>query len=411
MAFAGFLARRDEGPVLDEEDRYAVRNLVRSYPQWDGEIVGRWRMGGGWMLRLSRLEEVQWLNEGLPLTSKELDAGTPCLHADGKGYLLCSSCGRMLSIPESAQSAGRGRQRARSGNAQADPSYGHREGCPHAGAAPRPLAIVTAGHTQVLRLVAPVPAAVTSEAVASWGLSLGYALRIGMRHLYMLDGSEIDFELEGPWITNDSAAQLGQVALTFIDPSLGGTGYLEHAAEDFHLIARRALDHLDHPGCETACYRCLKSYANQRFHDVLHWPLAAPHLEALAGEPPERQPSEIGDIADPGPWLEAYTAGVGSPLELRFLRLFEAHDFHPEKQVPIAPRDGDSPISIADFAIPERRLAIYIDGASVHVGSNLRRDRYIRDQLRKGTPPWTVEELRASDLGNEAALIERLKKI
>ena len=138
-AFAGFLARRDESPVLDEEDRYAVRNLVRSYPQWDGDVIGRWRVGGGWTLRLSRREEVQWMNEGVPPTPKERDSGAPCLHADGKGYLLCGSCGRMLTIPEPTQSTGRGRRRARSGNHPADP-YGHKEGCPQAGATPRPLA-------------------------------------------------------------------------------------------------------------------------------------------------------------------------------------------------------------------------------------------------------------------------------
>jgi hypothetical protein len=29
-----------------------------------------------------------------------------------------------------------------------------------------------------------------------WGYTLGYALRTGMRQLYMLDGPEIDFSLE-----------------------------------------------------------------------------------------------------------------------------------------------------------------------------------------------------------------------
>jgi replicative superfamily II helicase len=407
--FAGFLARRDESPVLDEEDRYAVRNLVRSYPQWDGDVIGRWRVGDGWTLRLSRREEVQWLNEGLPLTTRERESGSLSLHADGKGYLLCSACGRMLSIPEPAQTAGRGRRRARTSNAQADP-HGHRPDCPQASATPRPLALATAGQTEVLRLIMPVPASMTPETVSSWGLSLGYALRLGMRHLYMLDGSEVDFELEGPWQTGDGEARLGRLAFTFIDPSLGGTGYLHRAAQDFHLIARRALDHLDHPGCETACYRCLKSYANQRFHDLLRWPLAMPYIEALAAGRAERQPAAVGDVDDPRPWLEAYAAGVGSPLEFRFLRLFEAHGFHPAKQVPVAPRDGATPISIADFAVPERRLAIYIDGASVHVGANLRRDRAIRDRLRHGEPPWRVEEFRAQHLSEGRALVERLKK-
>lgn len=96
---------------------------------------------------------------------------------------------------------------------------------------------------------------------------------------------------------------------------------------------------------------------------------------------------ELGDIDDPRPWLEAYTAGVGSPLELKFLRLFEQHGFHPQKQVSVAPNPGEPPISIADFAVPDRRLAIYIDGAAFHVGQRLRRDRFIRQRLHNGNRP------------------------
>lgn len=97
-------------------------------------------------------------------------------------------------------------------------------------------------------------------------------------------------------------------------------------------------------------------------------------------------------------WLDAYAEGVGSPLELKFLKEFEKHGFLPEKQVPVSPNDGEAPISIADFAAPEKRLAIYIDGAAFHVGERLRRDPWIREKLRNGEPPWTVVELRVGDL-------------
>jgi hypothetical protein len=133
-----------------------------------------------------------------------------------------------------------------------------------------------------------------------------------------------------------------------------------------------------------------------------------PALEQLAAAAPQSRPQQTGDIDDPRPWLEAYAAGVGSPLELRFLRLFEQHGFHPQKQVPVAPNDGQAPISVADFAVPERRLAIYIDGAAFHIGPNLRRDRYIRERLRNGNPPWRVEELRAADLHQGVNLVQRL---
>ena len=84
---------------------------------------------------------------------------------------------------------------------------------------------------------------------------------------------------------------------------------------------------------------------------------------------------------------------------------------HPQKQVPVRPSDSESPISVADFAIPERRLAIYIDGAAFHTGERYRRDHFIRRRLREADPPWTIEELRAADLGQGAQLVERLREV
>ena len=402
--FGGFVARRDESPVLDEEERFAERNLVRAHPQWDGDVVGRWDTPGAWALRLSRGEEVRWLNEGP--TIPEGKAEPNALHASARGYFLCGSCGRTLSIPEPT-GKGKGTPKPKGKTPQSTDQFGHRADCPKAGVTPKALAIATSTKAEVLRLIAPVPASLSSDDVKPWALSLGYALRTGIRQLYMLDGPEIEFEFEGPWPTGEDEQRIGIVSLSFIDGSLGGTGYLTRVAGEMHLVARRALEHLDHPGCDTACYRCLKSYANQRFHEYLRWPLAAPALEALASEPTLARPLQTGDLNDPGPWLEAYAAGVGSPLELKFLRLFEKHGFHPQKQVEVGPGDG-RPISVADFAVPVARLAIYIDGAAFHVGANLRRDRFIRDRLRNGTPPWRVEELRAVDLAGGENLVRRL---
>ena len=198
--------------------------------------------------------------------------------------------------------------------------------------------------------------------------------------------------------------------MTFSDPSLGGTGYLRKIADDLHLVARAAIEHLDHIGCETACYRCLKSYHNQRYHDILNWPITIASLEDLAQTPTQARDLQTGDIDDPTPWLEAYAEGVDLRWQPKFLCLFEQHDFHPDKQVPVAPSVDQQPISVADFGVPARRLAIYIDGAAFHTGQNLRRDRWIRDRLRNGTPPWTVVELRAADLAEGKALVEEIKR-
>jgi len=160
-------------------------------------------------------------------------------------------------------------------------------------------------------------------------------------------------------------------------------------------VLQRALEHLDHKDCETACYRCLKSYNNQRHHQHLSWPTIVPDLEQLAaGESTLTQT----ELFDPKPWLDAFDAGVGSPLELKFLRLFEQHGIEVEKQVPVAPDEGGNPISIADFVLKGTKIAIYVDGASFHTGKRMRRDKSIREKLRAGTMGWRVVEVAARDL-------------
>jgi very-short-patch-repair endonuclease len=91
--------------------------------------------------------------------------------------------------------------------------------------------------------------------------------------------------------------------------------------------------------------------------------------------------------------------------------MFERHGITVQRQVPVAARDGERPISLADFASAAKRVAIYVDGASFHRGVALRRDRRIRDALRAATPPWTVVELRAVDLGRETEIVAQLQAL
>jgi len=409
VEYAGFVARRDEAPVLDEEERFATRSLVIGYPQWDGQVIGRWVVGPGWGLRLSHGEKVVWLNEGNRPKEKDRERGIPLLHAEAKGFILCPSCGHILTpqIPE--QNNARGRRRTQQGGAQ--DQFNHSTRCERRGMPENPIAIHTETRVEVLRLIVPVPDKISEQAILEWGYSLGYALRTGMRHRYSLDGGEIEFILEGFWKVKLNEITYNQVALSFIDPNIGGSGYLPKIAQEFDKIAKDAELYLQHKDCESACYRCLKAYQNQRHHEYLKWPRIISDLEALYGAAPQQHSLEKGDLDDPSPWLEAYAAGVGSPLELKFLKLFEQNRLKVEKQVSVAPSDSEAPISIADFAIREKRIAIYVDGAAFHVGQNLRRDRYIREKLRNGSPPWKIVELKASDLAKERKLSEEINNV
>lgn len=402
-AFGGFLAIRDDTPVLEEEDRFATAALVDIHPQWDGRVEARHRLPTGWHTELRAEEEVRWINEWKAPAEAEKDRDAPRLFADKRGFYLCPKCGRLLTCPE-AEKAKKGRSKAKK-ETDFDP-YGHSKNCQLFGQPPKPLAIVTGHKATTYRIVATLPQGIGEEEYRQWGLSLGSALRIGMRHVYMLDGSEIEYGLEPFWEIKDQHGGRLKGAIVFIDSSVGGSGFLERAMNELHLIAARAIDHLDHKDCESACYRCLKSYQNQRFHHLLNWPRVIADLEQLAEAAPEALDLSASDYDDPRPWLEAFDAGVGSPLELKFLRLFEKHGIKVEKQVPVSATEGGAPISIADFAIPEKKIAIYVDGAAFHKGRALRRDRKIRESLK--ATGWKVVEMTARDLGRPDEILGRL---
>src|SRR5271157_4813130 len=168
------------------------RTLRRAETGQDPPTVGWQRRGSvddrtGWALRLCQNEEVRWLNEGRPPSPRELEQGVAVLHAEGKGYLLCPSCGRMLHQPPLEREARGGRRRA-AGNQGPHDNNGHGEACPRRGESPTPLAITTAGKAEILRLLLPVPQVVGDDQWLSWGLSLGYSLLYGMQHYCMLGG-------------------------------------------------------------------------------------------------------------------------------------------------------------------------------------------------------------------------------
>lgn len=400
--YGGFLATRDDTPVLQEEGRFAIAALVNCYPQRDGRVVARRLLPTDWTVELRAEETVRWVNEW----KAPANTTGPCLHDEARGFYLCPACGRNLKVPEENEGK-KGRRKAR--KSSGPDAFGHGSDCPRSGEPPVPAAITTATPATTMRITVVLPPSYSEADYARWGYSLGYSLRIGIRHLYMLDGPEIDFELEPLWEERTEAGTRMFGALTFVDPAVGGSGFLDRCVDELHLVAQRALDHLDHPGCESACYRCLKSYNNQRHHEHLSWPHVMPDLEALSLAPPESIKAERADAQEPRPWLEACEAGVGSPLELRFLRLFEKHGVALEKQAPVAPSAERAPISQADFRVAGTKVLLYVDGAAFHTGSRLRRDRAIRQALQNGDAGWIVLELRAADLAHPDDLVKRVR--
>ena len=174
-------------------------------------------------------------------------ATDPRLHQQAKGWLLCPTCGHMLEPPAPVQPPRGGRRNvARRGGVQQN--GGHADDCPHRGSSPQPVAMATAARVEVLRLLVPVPPTRLGQTKASPGAchsATPYSTACNIT--VMLDTSELDFELEGPWNTGETGTPAATLSLAFIDPSLGGSGYLARLAEQFHPVAGGAIEHLDHP--------------------------------------------------------------------------------------------------------------------------------------------------------------------
>ena len=120
---------------------------------------------------------------------------------------------------------------------------------------------------------------------AAW-LSFGTALlRAAAAHL-QIDPSELAVGMR-PWVHPDGRL-LGEVFL--YDTLPNGAGYAEEVAAEIEDILQRARELCGTctGNCETACYRCLLDYGNQRYHAFLDRQLACDMLDlVLKGFEPE----------------------------------------------------------------------------------------------------------------------------
>jgi very-short-patch-repair endonuclease len=157
----------------------------------------------------------------------------------------------------------------------------------------------------------------------------------------------------------------------------GGAGYLERAVRELPEIARRMLDVFDGCGCVDSCYACLRSYSNQREHDLLDKRLVIPFLQQLAlAVGPEAEvegPAEVTTRRSQemeSRWrFEQERLSVDrteSPIEDQLLAAIRSSGLpEPTQQFEIYAPEGWL-ISRADFAYPDERVLIYCDGWQWH---------------------------------------------
>ena len=133
----------------------------------------------------------------------------------------------------------------------------------------------------------------------------------------------------------------------------------------------------------------MKHFRNQQDHAVLNRHRAVQLLAELAVEPHDRhtiEPVAVQATPDPG--------GADSPAELHFATLCQQHGVQvpPNQQLKVELTGGD--YTVADWAYPDRRLLIFIDGMSAAIHGNPQQQK--KDKLKRAKAKmagWHVVEI------------------
>jgi hypothetical protein len=360
---SAFQAWESEVGADSEEDRMMAAFDIRPHPQLDRDGV-RFRVGA-WALDLRPQEEIWFINHGLKEvgTMKEDRASSP-------GFVLCPQCGDYFDKSEQKKLGKGSKKQEREAVQDSRATVG-----PHAKRCSGTPDRFSLGHKRkadTLRFVVPETDQLGADAVA-WSWSLLYALVQGAVRLFEIDEDDIEaYVLTRPSGGDGEPTIDEPLDILLIDPILGGSGLLRRLAESLPAVARAALEHLEGHDCPNSCYRCLRSYRNQRLHRLLDWRLVVPHLRALTGE----------TVVDEGPvngvtplpanegaeWDEARAEGCESPQELNLLKAIRAEGSLPEPAKQHEVWDGGRILTRADFAFlgGEKKVLVYVDGLQWH---------------------------------------------
>jgi hypothetical protein len=360
---SAFQAWESEVVADSEEDRMMATYDVRPHPQLDREGV-RYRIGS-WALDFRRQEEIWFINHGLKEVGSLAEE-----RASSPGFVLCPQCGEYFDKTEQKRMEKAAKPSEDEGIPDTRAALG-----PHAKRCNGTPDRFSLGHkmqADTLRIVVPDPARLGEEAVA-WSWSLLCSLIQGAIHLFEVDEDDLEAYVLTRLLRNeDGPTREEPLDLLLIDPVLGGSGLLRRLAEGLPAVARAALQHLDGHDCPDSCYRCLRTYRNQRMHKVLNWRLIVPYLRALTGETVLEEGPIQGVRPVPGnegpEWDEARAEGCESPQELNLLKAIRADGSLPEPTKQHEVWDGGRMLTRADFAFlsGHKKVLIYVDGLQWH---------------------------------------------
>ncbi len=105
--------------------------------------------------------------------------------------------------------------------------------------------------------------------------SLAFALQRGLCKMLEVEMQEIGLSLR--------KRQNDRIEIILYDQTPGGAGFVRDARDNFDQVVKNAILICQECRCETACYDCLKDYANQSFHNRLNRKTVLSFLELGPG--------------------------------------------------------------------------------------------------------------------------------
>jgi len=184
----------------------------------------------------------------------------------GKGFQICLDCGTVMESNDShyRPTWGKGRW--------------HFSPCPGTGLVRSVMVHKFYSEVALLRINWPdsLFIDVTTKAGKASLYSFGYALLRASAVYLQIDPTELamgvqPYQIEDEWGTNYIGGNI-----YIYDTLPGGAGYARTIANNLSSILNKARDLTQEcpENCETACYRCLMDYNNQRYHSLLDRRLA-----------------------------------------------------------------------------------------------------------------------------------------
>lgn len=195
-----------------------------------------------------------------------------------------------------------------------------------------------------------------------------------------------------------------EIDLFFYDPMPGGSGLLQQILDNWSTVRAAGIEICKKcpRECEASCYKCLRSYRNIFYHELLDRKKAASILEdfesiTYSHDIQENLVKERGDGQD--------TVLSESKLSDK---LKEAGFPPPSKQVEIQISvDGFPEIKSTrpEMVYKEEKVALYVDGMSEHIHGNSQtqlKDRLITDALEEDG--WTVLRIQYPELNDPTVM-------